>query len=76
MCPPESAPGGAAEFYEKTELARQIRTGYQQVFDRLKTEEHILTVDGSGQPDQVEARIWSALQGYFESGVDEEITQP
>lgn len=28
--------GGAAEFYEKTELARQIRTGYQQVFDRLK----------------------------------------
>lgn len=68
--------GGAAEFYEKTELARQIRTGYRQVFDRLKTEEHILTVDGSGQPDQVEARIWSALQGYFESGVNEEITQP
>ena len=68
--------GGAAEFYEKTELARQIRTGYQQVFDRLKTEEHILIVDGSGGPDQVEARIWSALQGYFESGVDEEIAQP
>lgn len=49
---------------------------FAPVFDRLKTEEHILTVDGSGRPDQVEARIWSALQGYFESGVDEEITQP
>ena len=61
---------------KKTELARQIRTGYQQVFDRLKTEEHILIVDGSGRPDQVEARIWSALQEYFESGVDEEIAQP
>ena len=69
---------GAApqNFMKKTELARQIRTGYQQVFDRLKTEEHILIVDGSGRPDQVEARIWSALQGYFESGVDEEIAQP
>ena len=66
----------AVKFYEKTELARQIRTGYQQVFDRLKTEEHILIVDGSGRPDQVEARIWSALQEYFESGVDEEIAQP
>ena len=75
-CARRRAHRGAAEFYEKTELARQIRTGYQQVFDRLKTEEHILIVDGSGRPDQVEARIWSALQEYFESGVDEEIAQP
>lgn len=58
--------GGAAEYYEKTELARQIRNGYRQAFDRLKTEERIITIDGNDAPDRVEARIWSALQGYFE----------
>lgn len=57
--------GGAAEYYEKTELARQIRQGYLQVFDRLADQEHILTIDGSGNPDCVEALIWSALQPCF-----------
>lgn len=53
------------ELFEKEERLRQTRAMYFQAFERLKEEESVAVVDGSGTQDEVEERIWAAVSPYF-----------
>lgn len=53
------------ELFEKEERLRQTREMYFKAFERLKEEETVAVVDGSGTQDEVEERIWAAVSPYF-----------
>ena len=53
------------ELFEKEDRLQKTRALYFQAFERLKAEEAVAVVDGSGPEDEVEERVWAAVSPYF-----------
>lgn len=53
------------EIFDHEDRLRRTRELYFQAFERLKDVENVAVVDGTGSPEQVAERIWSAVSPYF-----------
>ena len=53
------------ELFEKEDRLRQTRALFFRAIERLKGEENVAVVDGSGTQDEVAERIWAAVSPYF-----------
>ncbi len=50
------------ELYETLENLTNVKAKYMEAFDKLRQQEHIVTVDGNGSPDAIAAAIWAEVQ--------------
>ena len=53
------------ELFEKEDRLQKTRSLYFEAFRRLKNEETVAVVDGSGPEDEVAGRVWAAVRPYF-----------
>jgi dTMP kinase len=53
--------GEAAQLYEQNEMQRALALFYRDL-GRYMPDEHIVTIDGTGSPDEVQERIWNAYR--------------
>lgn len=53
------------ELFETEGRLRRTRELYFRAFERLKGEETVAVVDGSGSREQVAQRVWAAVSPYF-----------
>ena len=60
------------ELFEKEERLRQTRDLYFRAFDRLKREENVVILDGSGTEEEVAEQIWAAVSPYFSNKSESE----
>ena len=54
-----------SELFEKVERLYAVREKYFEAFEKLKNEEKIIIVEGTGDVQIVEKRLWTQLQGFF-----------
>ena len=50
--------GGTLEIYEKIDIMKAVRANYFKAFEKLKGQETVIIIDGSGTPEQVAERVW------------------
>lgn len=53
--------GGPLEIYEKLDIMKEVRENYFKAFERLKSEEHVIVVDGNHTPEAVAERVWEKV---------------
>ncbi|MCK5543053.1 MAG: dTMP kinase [Desulfobacterales bacterium] len=49
------------ELYEKIEVLQKVRELYFKIFDKLAKSEHVVIIDGNGDEDMVEERIFKEV---------------
>ncbi len=49
------------ELYEKIEVLKKVRELYFKIFDKLAKSEHVVIIDGNGDENQVEKRIFKEI---------------
>ena len=50
--------GGTLEIYEKIDIMKAVRANYFKAFEKLKGQETVIVIDGSGTAEQVAERVW------------------
>ena len=60
------------ELFEREDRLRKTRALYFEAFERLKGTEAVVVVDGGLPEDEVEERVWAAVDSFFlkENGPD------
>ena len=53
------------EMYEKIDIMEKVREHYFEAFEKLKSRESILVVDGNSSAEKVEQRIWESVNKMF-----------
>lgn len=56
------------ELFETETIMKEVRNLYFKAFDRLKTQENVLPVDGNRDETAVENAVWNGIQYLFEKG--------
>ena len=59
------------EIFDGEARLRRTRELYFEAFGRLKDVENVAVVDGTGTPEEVAARIWTAVSPYFPQNTGE-----
>ena len=54
------------ELYEKIEVLKKVRELYFKIFDKLAKSEHVVIIDGNGDEDMVEKRIFKEVSQNFD----------
>lgn len=54
------------ELFENTERLTAVRQGYMEIFEKLKNDENIVIIDGSGSVDKISERVFRAVSPLFE----------
>lgn len=50
------------EIYEKLDIMKQVRINYFKAFERLKTQENVIVIDGNDTPENVEEAVWDRVR--------------
>jgi len=53
---------GTIELYETLDNLQQVRAKFLEAFDKLKGEEHIVTINGNQTVADIAADVWNALE--------------
>ncbi|MBL7690918.1 MAG: dTMP kinase [Flavipsychrobacter sp.] len=54
-----------AELYETNEILKKVRDNYIKAFSKLKEKEHVATINGNRQIEDVAAEIWEKCSGLL-----------
>jgi dTMP kinase len=57
-----NATRGTIELYENLTNLKNVRAKYLEAFDKLKSHETIITIDGNQEKDAITSQVWEAVQ--------------
>lgn len=58
------------ELYETLDNLQQVRAKYMEAFEKLKHQEHIVSIDGNRSADAIAADIWQQVSSMMRAGVE------
>lgn len=53
------------ELFEDRARLIQVRQKYMEAFDKLRSTEHVVMIDGNRSEESVAEDVWEAVKGYF-----------